>query len=957
VFSLYYQNVRGLRTKLASFKDSVLLSHDDVIAISESWLTPDISSRLFCPDSYITFRSDRDAERTGFGRGGGVFISCKSTLNCRRLEHLETSSDLTDTVWVEIVCKDRSLLIGNHYFPPRCSPQDYTSYFSSLSDRLLHYSSTHDIIVLGDFNVPDLDLYSDSLTTPGPGRSEVHQSIDDLMSTCNLHQVNTCRNHQGKLLDLIFTNSDLLIPCVSSPAYVSPDLYHPPLFIDLSPLKVVTIMGDSHVKFQWNRADTDAIRRCLSSRDIWSDILAASDANIATATFTSLIINLINQYVPRATVRPGRKFPRWFSSELRRYVVLKERFRRKRSRSVNFEFAYMHYRGQVKRCLARDKAVYRKHLRYRLRHNPRAFWSSTGPIMKPTEDGFPALIGANGVPANNSRDNADILATAFSQVFNNAPIFCLGDNLDPLCTQPYATSLGISCLSIEPSNVIRAVKTIRASNHSPDGIPGFFVKNFIDLLIIPISHIFCLSVKTCTFPSLWKTATIIPIFKKGSRSDPGNYRPISLLPFLSKVFERVVYWIIVNEFRQIVSPVQHAFTPGRSTLTNLCSFMSKIVPVFENRGQVDCIYLDCTKAFDLLPHQVILQCLRTRLQCSDCVISWFGSYLANRANRVMVMSSHSRVSYTASSGVPQGSLLGPLLFCIVVNSASQFSQHSNLLQYADDSKLFRPINNANDCVLLQNDLNSVVAHLTSLGLSCNPNKTLVVRFTRRRKPIIHEYSVNNVSIPSATTVRDLGVIFDCKLHFKAHVSHVRSQCLRALGKLHRTSKELQLPFSAKKLLFHAHINSILTYCSPVWNSLSQTQLNRLTSVHKKCIYSILQIWSCDLPYSDACEVFGIFPLFQQLSCSDATLLLKLLSGITDCSDLLECINFNTRCGHYNTRALALFQPLTSSLDPLARAQRLVCRLASENPEFDIYRFSPNATRNAIKNSFSAQSDS
>jgi hypothetical protein len=909
------------------------MSHFDVLALTETWLTPEFASELLFPSTYKVYRSDRDPDATGRQRGGGVLLASHAPLKCKRMSQLEVNSNLADVVWIEVSAKPCPLLIGNHYFFPSFPPNDYLAYLGRLQSSLLPYLDTHHIVLLGDFNLPDFVCTNSGSRVRS---TEVHETLSEFMSVCNLYQVNCIRNTYDRLLDLCFTNSEFLSPELCSSPLVAADHYHPPLFLDMTCLNIQFVLDRKTSQFAWHLADYSAIAAALSDRDIWGSVLGHSDVDTATRNFTDTVERIISSHVPRRTTTQV-KFPHWFSPELRKRLTLKEKYRRryKRSNDVRYEFAYYHYRDTAAALLRRDRQLHLDSLAHGLRSNPKSFWNVTGTRMKARDKLFPALQ-CEGRFATSNEENADILAQTFADVYTvctPTTTFREAPRETHQCT-----SLGISTFHFTPSDIINAVRYVKASRHSPDGVPGGFVQDVIDFLIIPVFYIFRLSVITAKFPGSWKNASVIPIHKKGARTVPSNYRPISLLPYLSKVFERVIYQQLLPEFTKIVSPTQHAFIPGRSTCTNLCSFMARAAPAVDNGGQLDCIYLDCTKAFDLLPHNVILECLRKRLGCSDHVLSWFKSYLSCRVNRVLVHGEFSSTVYDTPSGVPQGSILGPLLFCLVVNSVQKYS-NSSLEQFADDLKIFRQILSTADCEQLQRDALSVVAHLKELGLSCNPSKSCVVRFTKRRKPVEYDYKLNNESVQVVDTVKDLGVIFDRKLLFNDQVSDVRKRSLRSLGILLRTARELQLPFFCKRTLYYAHVHSVLTYCSPVWNSLSKTSLERLESAHKRCVYRLLDLWSSDLSYEDACETFDVRPLAEQLILNDLKFFCNVLSGAITSPGLLTSINFHVRNPQYNFRPpVSPFYPLHSNIDPLSRSQRMVSSLLHDI-NFDPYNVS------------------
>ena len=198
-----------------------------------------------------------------------------------------------------------------------------------------------------------------------------------------------------------------------------------------------------------------------------------------------------------------------------------------------------------------------------------------------------------------------------------------------------------------------------------DGIPIFIIKGCCSIFAPVLMHIFNLSLTQGYFPELWKFSAVVPIFKSGDSTLVNNYRPVSLLCGFAKVFEKVVHKRIYFYLSPMISEVQHGFLKGRSVESNLCSFLNFVAPIVSSRGQVDAIYFDMSKAFDRVNHDLLLQKLALH-GFSPHVCAWFSSYLSGRRNSVRVDDSYSD-EFVSLSGVPQGSILGPLLFILFIN--------------------------------------------------------------------------------------------------------------------------------------------------------------------------------------------------------------------------------------------------------------------------------------------------
>ena len=314
-------------------------------------------------------------------------------------------------------------------------------------------------------------------------------------------------------------------------------------------------------------------------------------------------------------------------------------------------------------------------------------------------------------------------------------------------------------------------------------------------------------------PEIWKSALITPIHKKGPRDCVENYRPISKLCLFAKIFEKVVYRQLYASLKSNISERQHGFIKGRSTTTNLIICSDYLTQCMSQRAQVDIIYTDYSKAFDRLDHVVLMRKL-LGIGIRGNLYRWFSSYIENRCQTV-VLNGFSSKPMCIPSGIPQGSLLGPLLFNIFINDISSCFIHSKILLFADDMKILSQIKTHEDSVHLQDDLDRFNNYCTINHLDLNVSKCYIISFTRKPNPILYDYKLTNTSIARVTSITDLGVTFDTKLLFDAHVNNIVNKASRALGFILRISAEFKKYLKRSKysfvLLFAATSNIVLRF--------------------------------------------------------------------------------------------------------------------------------------------------
>ena len=276
-----------------------------------------------------------------------------------------------------------------------------------------------------------------------------------------------------------------------------------------------------------------------------------------------------------------------------------------------------------------------------------------------------------------------------------------------------------------------------------------------------------MSIDSSCFPPLWKESFIIPLHKKGSKSDAKNYRGIAKLSAIPKLFEKVLTPHLQHLCKSLISPTQHGFIRRRSTTTNLLEFTSFIIKGFQGNLQTDVIYTDFSKAFDSVNHSLLAHKLDL-LGFPPNLLRWISSYLCSRSQRVLFKNSLS-LPVKVSSGVPQGSHLGPLLFTLFINDLPSVITYSRVLMYADDVKLCVQYKDISFHSRLQSDLNSFQSWCCANLLHLNASKCKVMTF-HRSSPLLAPYTLFGGSLERITLVDDLGVMLDPKLKFSEHIS-------------------------------------------------------------------------------------------------------------------------------------------------------------------------------------------
>ena len=438
-----------------------------------------------------------------------------------------------------------------------------------------------------------------------------------------------------------------------------------------------------------------------------------------------------------------------------------------------------------------------------------------------------------------------------------------------------------SYLSEAPFTLSR-VRTALASldpngSMGPDGFHPVMLKRCSEAISLPLYLLFTKSLTTMSVPQSWKISNIVPIYKKGSHSDPLNYRPISLTSVCSKTMERILSSSIHQylDDNNILSSAQFGFRPGRSVQEQLILTYDYVTSEYDLGRVVELVLFDFRKAFHLVPHGVLLSKLHS-LGFRNPILGWIEDFLCGRTMRVVVAGSTSS-SRRVSCGVPQGSVLGPLLFIIFINYLIH-DLHSRAHLFADDLKLYLGISRfppsyGDGVGILQSDINMLFARAASWGLEFASQKCTRVRFVRpfADVPPPEPLYIDGVLLPIQSAARDLGVEVDNGLRFHTHMTSVANKALGISGNIIRGTICRTPEFM--KNIFVAHVRPLLDFCSPVWNTGFIGDIKSLEAVQRRWTKKIVGF--SDLPYSDRLRRLSLFSIWGRLLRADLILAWKI----------------------------------------------------------------------------------
>lgn len=790
----------------------------------------------------------------------------------------------------------KNLIVGCIYFPPNSPSSLYNDYFSIL-DNLISSRPNDDLLLFGDFNLPNLNKAS---LNANLNLSSPEAICLENLSLLNLYQINTIFNSHGSILDLILSNSNSHSISLNKDSIVPVDNYHPPINISYSQSFTPSPLYFSEETYDWYNGDYTNILSFLGSIN-WNELFNISnDITTVTEEFYSLLFYAINNFIPKKKFCKS-KFPCWFSKNLINLIKLKK-FQHSIFKLSNSHDDYQQFsstRAQCKSLSRFDYSQYLIKIQKSFRSQPKKFWSFIENIKK--SSGLPNSMSFNHKKADNGQEIVDLFSQYFSSVYKDTAPTNINFQTNVVQSIDSLNSLHIELLEVfHELNILSSKNAI-----GPDGLSPIFLFNCRFILSPPITYLFNLCLNSGSFPSPWKSTYINPIPKKGNKSFISNYRPISIISILPKIFSKIINNKLTPMFKHILAPQQHGFRNKKSCLTNLITIKHHIIKSFSNNQQTDVIYTDFEKAFDRVNHSLLINKLQ-KIGFANPLLSWFNSFLSQRIQFVKYKNFIS-TPMNVISGVPQGDHLSPLLFNLFINDSISSISHSSILLFADDAKIYKSITSPDDIKLLQSDLASFNEWCISNSLSLNIDKCQIVTYSKKHNPLHSNYQICDINLHRSSLIKDLGILFDSKLLFNAHVSTIKNKALSVLGMIKRNCSDFRDPL-ALKCLYTSLVRSLLEYAPLIWNHNNIGHNDQLDKVQNKALRFICH--KCNIQrtphsgYDNILKLLNLEPLNVRRHLSYNTFLTKLLNNEIDDSFILSQLNFKVN-SHY-TRNNHLF---------------------------------------------------
>ena len=820
------------------------------------------------------------------GRGVALYVR-----NGLRVTEVGQESAKIPAVWCEIVLSTRELvLVGIIYRSPNATDEEDAMMRENI--RFNVGRKHNHLILMGDYNYPGIDWREQMVGTTATDTSEEFLTlIQDLF----LHQaVNDPTHYRGQqtanILDLVFTEGDETIETMQHSEPVGKSHHEVLTWCVVCRRSRPTTKT---IKYCYDRGDYSEMRRELVDID-WEGILQDKSLEDMWTCIKEKVAEVSKKYIPRIAHRSDKtrqKPPPWISPQLRKVLGQKKNaFRQyRRTRDEADYSSYKKWRNKAKSEMREALRNYEKSIVEGSKRNPKLFYKYVNNRIK-GKSSIPNIVRGDGQRIDGSGDKAEEFNKFFTSVFTKE------DQNQKLKCQEIRCDTSFDGMILSKEEVRKALLTLNPDKSSgPDGIHPKVLRECAMVLDHPLYLLFNKSVEDGKIPQDWKTANISPIHKKGSKSEVGNYRPISLTSCICKVLERLIRKSLLEHLfnNELISERQHGFLPGRSCSTQLLEMMDYCTEILDRGGSMDIIYFDLAKAFDSVPHRRLLEKLGS-CGVRGAMWSWMEDFLVGRQQRVMVDGEVS--GWTGvDSGVPQGSVLGPIMFLCYINDMPGVVE-AMLYLYADDAKALREISSNEDVCHMQKDVDGLQQWADDLLLKFNKAKCKVLHLGT--KNIKGKYYLNGPEttheIESSELERDLGILVDSKLKFDSQIAQAASKGNQILGLIKRTFVYKDM-YTVKKL-YTALVRPHLEYGNIIWSPRFKKDIDRIERVQRRATRMVEQVKQ--LPYEERLARMELPSLVYRRYRGDMIEVYKYLNGKSYASrDILPMAHDTCVRGH------------------------------------------------------------
>ena len=829
-FNLFHSNVNGLETKhdaLHTFLNGSK-SAMDIVAITE---TSENNTNSFIAnvkiEGYKLFHTP-----TPTPKGGAALYVNEIYDSSERLD-LKVENDNFQSVWLEIKNKSsKNIICGCVYRNPRNDMDDFLLYMDNVLKKC--QDENKELYICGDFNIDLLKIESVNSYLKFYNILNSHGLLPFI-----IHPSRVVEGQIPSLIDNIFSNN-------YQQYIVSGNIYftlseHFSQFASVIREKIdvrkISMFGRDYSKFSG-----DLFRDDVSIQRWKEDSI---DANVLMSDFVWRLDGCAERHAPIKKLSPQeikRRLNPWMTTEIIKLIRIRDRlFARKKREPGNdlVKLTYNRVRNIVSRKILKAKQSHYKSYFDTHSNNIRKTWEGIRKIVnvKKSTDFSISQLNISGKivddPTAITNSFNDFFANVGPETEKKVPKV---PNISPTMYLKNRSQFDLIITHISNEEVLDIINALSNKSTGPASIPLRLLKIISDLIVVPLCRIINISFSSGVFPDVLKVSKIIPLHKGGSTLEVNNFRPISLLSIFDKIIEKLMHKRLYDflDEHDILYNHQFGFRKFYSTAYSLIEITEKIKETVDN-GKYGCgIFIDLKKAFDTVNHKILL----TKLEhygIRGNILKWFESYLSNRKQYVFYNGVSSNMAFS-TCGVPQGSVLGPLLFLIYINDLPNISSKLSFFLFADDTNIYYESANL---VELEDTINKELKILSTWlnvnRLALNVSKTNFVIFRSPKRPLNHNVTLimNRKAIEQKDHVKYLGVLMDQHLSWKNQISNVSKKISRGTGILAKLRFYMNRNLLSN--IYYCLVYSYLSYGVEAWGSACQSNLSEISVLQNKAI--------------------------------------------------------------------------------------------------------------------------
>lgn len=838
--NIIHINIRSIKKNFVEFLlylELLNLKNIDVIVLSETWKIEQVSD--FSIKGYNMFYN-----KSLFNKNDGCAIYIKDTLS---VEVQQVDFSETKLLKCSFIIKNIKIGISALYRPPSTN---LNLFLKDLDNYLSNTQLGNLEILIGDLNINLLNKFD----------AEVNDYLNILAKKGFNSLVNKAtrkNNLSESIIDHIFIKNHLSDDIISG---IKPSV----LETSLTDHYIISLS----INFNFHKQNLKEVKYIdkidyqnlcqMVQNETWNDIYEIRDVNIAYNKFITKLHSYIKNSTNKIKINnKTKKIKPWITMGI--LNSLRQRDKMKKKLSHNFTDAlstqYKKYRNKLNDLIKKTKNDYYNSKIKEANHNYKQVWNlineATNTAQKHNLNKHITLIDAHGNGITDDREKANLFNDFFINIGKklNDSIPTSNKNHEP----PVNNKNICQSLFLKPvtgNEIVQIIATLKKNSSSgEDGISAILIKKLHIFLIEPLKYLINLCFSTCQIPENWKISIVTPIYKAGNKQEKTNYRPISVINNFAKIFEKCLKYRLINFFEKhnIINKEQFGFRKSKSTEDAVFALTNNIINNMDSNKKCLAVFLDLAKAFDTVCHQKLL----VKLEAAGIrgeTLKLFEDYLKNRKQKVKINENMSDFQ-VITTGVPQGTVLGPILFLIYINDLLNSNSRGSIISYADDTAIVFTANSWEQVYEKAEKGLSVVQRwldFNLLTLNANKTKFLTFSISRAQQPVknilqIHHLTCNRnenctcVIIHKEKTIKYLGVIIDQHLRWSEHANFTTAKLRKMFHKFYQLREFLSIKMLT--ILYKALVESVLRYCIIIWGGLYENALHSL----KVCQNTILKI--------------------------------------------------------------------------------------------------------------------